>query len=314
VALFWLPKSTRIWVSHRYRAWREVHNARACDVMVLSRAKSGRTWLRAMLSRLYQQHYSLAEAQLIEFDNFHRQNAAIPTIYFTHGHYLRDRFASPGWLGAFAPRKLLFLVRHPCDVAVSQYFQSTRRASQHKVELHGVDLAASMYDSVMDSKMGLPAVIDYLNGWAPHIASYANTQLVRYEDIVRAPSELLESIVKFLGAPFSREEIDEAVEFAAFENLQRLEASNFFKNARLSPRNPDDPESFKVRRGKVAGYLDYFDERQVAAMEDRVRSQLSPVFGYSEPLDGEAASPLRRSSRRSSGATGTASADPVGAR
>jgi hypothetical protein len=69
-----------------------------------------------------------------------------------------------------------------------------------------------------------------------------------------------------------------------------------------------------VRRGKVAGYLDYFDERQVAAMEDRVRSQLSPVFGYSELLGGEAASPLQGSSRKSSGPTGAASADPVGAR
>ena len=287
MALSWLPKATRIWVSHRYRAWREVHYARACDVMVLSRAKSGRTWLRAMLSRLYQQHYSLAEAQLIEFDNFHRQNASIPTIYFTHGHYLRERFASPGWLGAFAPRKLLFLVRHPCDVAVSQYFQSTRRASQHKVELHGVDLSASMYDSVMDSGLGLPAVIDYLNGWAPHLASYANTLVVRYEDIRSQPSELLGSIVEFLEAPFTREEVDEAVAFTSFENLQRLEASNFFKSSRLSPRNPEDPDSFKVRRGKVGGYLDYFDERQLRELEARVRSQLSPMFGYSESHEGE---------------------------
>jgi hypothetical protein len=308
VALFWLPKSTRIWVSHRYRAWREVHYARACDVMVLSRAKSGRTWLRAMLSRLYQQHYSLPEAQLIEFDNFHRQNRAIPTIYFTHGHYLRARFASPGWLGEFAPRKLLFLVRHPCDVAVSEYFQSTRRGSELKAELHGVDLEASMFDTVMSPRVGVPAVIDYLNGWAPHVSSYANTKVVRYEDIMRAPREQLEAIVSFLGAPFGRDEVDEAVEFAAFENLQRLEASDFFKNSRLQPGNPDDPDSFKVRRGVVGGYRDYFDERQIRAMEDRVRSQLSPVFGYSEPFDTEL-----QSARPDAAAAGsTPSAGPAG--
>jgi hypothetical protein len=100
------------------------------------------------------------------------------------------------------------------------------------------------------------------------------------------------------------------VEFAAFENLKRLEASNFFKNSRLSPTNPDDPDSFKVRRGKVGGYLDYFDERQIAEMEDRVRSQLSPVFGYSEPLDREAPSV----DSTTAGAPGPASAAPVGAR
>jgi hypothetical protein len=250
--------------------------------MVLSRAKSGRTWLRAMLSRLYQQHYALADAQLMELDNFHRQDARVPIIYFTHGHYLRQRFASAAWRREFAPRKLLFLVRHPLDVAVSEYFQSTRRANPHKVELHGVDRAASMYDFVMTSGMGLPAIIDYLNGWAPHVTAYENAFVVRYEDIRSRPSELLRSIVEFLGAPFTKEEIEEAVEFASFENLKRLERANFFNNSRLAPADPDDPDSFKVRRGKVGGYMDYFEERQILQMEECVHSRLSPVFGYTK--------------------------------
>ena len=284
-----VPRSARVWASHRYRAWRESHDALACDVMVLSRAKSGRTWLRAMLSRLYQQHYGLAETQLIELDNFHRQDASIPVIYFTHGHYLRKRFASPTWERSFAGRKLLFLVRNPCDVAVSEYFQSTRRASAHKVELHGVDRNASMFDFVMTAPVGLPAIVDYLNAWAPVITRRPNTQVVRYEDIRRRPAELLARLVEFLGAPFSKEEVTAAVEFAAFENLKELERTNFFKNSRLAPRDPDDPDSFKVRRGKVGGYLDYFDAEQAAAMEALVTSRLDPFFGYRAAAPGESA-------------------------
>lgn len=280
MALSLVPKSARIWVSHRYRAWRESHDALACDVMVLSRAKSGRTWLRAMLSRLYQQHYGLPEAQLIEFDNFHRQEARVPVIYFTHGHYLRERFAQPRWARAFGSRKLLFLVRNPCDVAVSEYFQSTRRASAHKVELHGVDRNASMFDFVMHSPVGLPAIVDYLNGWAPVITGHPSALVVRYEDIRRRPVELLGSIVDFLEAPFSKDEVSAAVEFAAFENLKELERQNFFKNSRLTPRDPGDPDSFKVRRGKVGGYLDYFDDEQAGRMEAMVRSRLDPFFRY----------------------------------
>jgi hypothetical protein len=280
VALSLIPKSARLWASHRYRAWRESHNARACDVMVLSRAKSGRTWLRAMLSRLYQQHYSLDEAQLIEFDNFHEQNAAVPTIFFTHGHYLRERFQSAPWRQSFGDRKILFLVRNPCDVAVSEYFQSTRRASDHKVELHGVDRDASMFDFVMNAPVGLSAIVDYLNAWAPVIAGQENTLVVRYEDIRARPAELLARVVDFLGAPFSKEEVAEAVEFAAFENLKELERTNFFKNSRLTPKDADDPDSFKVRRGKVGGYTDYFDDEQIGAMEALVGSRLDPVFGY----------------------------------
>ncbi len=280
MALFPIPKPAWMWASHRYRAWRESHDARSCDVMILSRAKSGRTWLRAMLSRLYQQHYGLEEAQLIEFDSFHRQNAAIPTIYFTHGHYLRGRFASERWRAVFGNRKILFLVRHPCDVAVSEYFQSTRRASAHKVELHRVNRDVSMYDFVMQGPVGLPAIVDYLNGWAPVVGGHENALVVRYEDVRRRPSELLGSVVDFLEAPFSKDEVSEAVDFAAFENLKQLERMNFFKNSRLTPKDPDDPDSFKVRRGKVGGYVDYFDDEQIAEMEALVMTRLDPVFGY----------------------------------
>ncbi|MEE2675072.1 MAG: sulfotransferase domain-containing protein [Myxococcota bacterium] len=281
MALSLFPKPARLWASHRYRAWRESHDARGCDVMLLSRAKSGRTWLRAMLSRLYQQHYGLDEAQLIEFDNFHRQQKEVPIVYFTHGHYLRERFASESWRRSFGKRKLLFLARNPCDVAVSEYFQSTKRASVHKKELHGVDgEALSMFDFVMQAPVGLGSIVAYLNAWAPIIAAHEPSMVVRYEDIRNSPTEVLMSIVEFLEAPFSKDEVSGAVDFAAFENLKELERVNFFENTRLTPADPDDPDSFKVRRGKVGGYTDYFDAEQVEEMESVVRAGLDSGFGY----------------------------------
>ena len=281
MALSLVPKPARLWASHRYRAWRESHDARACDVMVLSRAKSGRTWLRAMLSRLYQQHYGLDEAELIEFDNFHRRNADIPILYFTHGHYLRERFRSDAWRRSFGRRKLLFLVRNPCDVAVSEYFQSTKRASARKRELHGVDgEVSSMFDFVMQAPVGLRSIVEYLNAWAPIVESHEPAMVVRYEDMRTRPEEVLISIVEFLEAPFSSQEVGAAVEFAAFDNLKELERKNFFANSRLTPVDPDDPNSFKVRRGKVGGYTDYFDSEQVASMESLVRQGLDGGFGY----------------------------------
>lgn len=280
VATSLIPKPARVWVSHRYRAWREGHDALACDAMVLSRAKSGRSWLRAMLSRLYQQRHGLDEAQLLEFDNFHEQNAEIPTFYFTHGEYLRKRFEDSEWSRSFGDRRIVFLVRNPCDVAVSEYFQSTRRASDSKVELFGVDRDASMFDFVMQGPLGLSSIVEYLNGWAPIMAARRPALVVRYEDLRANPNDGLGRVSEFLQEPFSKAEIAEAVEFAAFENLQELERKNFFNNKRLSPKNPDDPDSFKVRRGKVGGYADYFDPEQVAVMEQFVQDRLDPVFDY----------------------------------
>ncbi len=275
-----LPRSARISLTHALRGRRERRRARACDLVVLSRAKSGRTWLRAMLSRLYQRRHGLPETQLLEFDNFHRQDPAVPKILFTHGRYLADFFEASDPRSGIGEKKVIFLARHPCDVAVSEYFQSTRRARKHKLELYGVDPKSSMFDFVMTSGLGLPPIIDYLNGWERRISGHKQVRVVRYEDLCARPVETLRGIVTFFRAPFSEEEIRDAVDFASFDNLRELERRDFFGNSRLAPRDPSDPDSFKVRRGKVGGYRDYFDDAQLARMDALVRDGLSPTFGY----------------------------------
>ena len=139
-----------------------------------------------------------------------------------------------------------------------------------------------MFDFVMQAPVGLVSIVDYLNAWAPIVAAQDAAMVVRYEDLRSRPAQVLMSTVEFLEAPFSKDEVSEAVDFAAFENLKELERTNFFKNPRLTPADPDDPDSFKVRRGKVGGYTDYFDAQQVAAMDSLVREGLDPVFGYGQ--------------------------------
>jgi alcohol sulfotransferase len=47
-----------------------------------------------------------------------------------------------------------------------------------------------------------------------------------------------------------------------------------------------------VRKAKVGGYRDYFDDRQITAMQQLVSERLDPVFGYTPrpPATEEAAS------------------------
>jgi hypothetical protein len=50
--------------------------------------------------------------------------------------------------------------------------------------------------------------------------------------------------------------------------------------------------TYKVRRAKVGGYRDYFDDDQVARIEALVNSSLSPDYGYHSPAaDTAAATP-----------------------
>jgi alcohol sulfotransferase len=42
----------------------------------------------------------------------------------------------------------------------------------------------------------------------------------------------------------------------------------------------NNPDSFKVRRAKVGGYRDYFDDDQLFEIDRFVRDSLSPIYRY----------------------------------
>ena len=52
---------------------------------------------------------------------------------------------------------------------------------------------------------------------------------------------------------------------------------------RLRPGDRANPDSFKVRRGKVGGWRDYFDERQTLALDAMLAARPLPLFGYGAP-------------------------------
>ena len=85
-----------------------------------------------------------------------------------------------------------------------------------------------------------------------------------------------------MGTPGTTEEIREAVEFSSYENMKKMEQKKTFwlSGGRMVPKDRNNPNTYKVRRAKVGGYRDYFDDDQVAQIEALVNSTLSPDFGY----------------------------------
>jgi hypothetical protein len=85
-------------------------------------------------------------------------------------------------------------------------------------------------------------------------------------------------ILEFIGTPGSEDQIKDAVAFASYENMRRLEEEDAFGNKRLVPGDRGNPNSYKVRRGKVGGYRDYFSDHELTVIDDLVRSGLSPHY------------------------------------
>lgn len=287
-----LPESPRIAARMRLLSRLYAAQARRADVVVICHPKSGGTWFRVMLSRLYHVKYNLPPRRIVKSDEFHNVNPDMPRFVFTNGHYayesavqavLDDMQSRPDGI----PKKVILLARNPCDIAVSWYLQFTKRTKPFKRELISHSLRdpidrekVSMWDFAMHEELGLPALIEFHNMWERRLSGTDWGLVVRYEDLRQAPVESMRRVVSLIGAPFTDDEIRHAVEFASFDNLRELEQSGYFHNSSMALRNAKDPDTLKVRKGKVGGFRTYFTPDQVAVMEDMVRERLAPGLGY----------------------------------
>jgi len=283
--LFFLPGQKRIDIDRWLRGREENRKLELTDYVLMSWGKSGRTWLRVMMSRYYQQKYAIPEKHMLGFDNYHHMNAAVPRVFFTHGNYLRNYTGNWDDKAEFYGKKIIMLVRDPRDVAVSQFFQWKYRMKRRKKALNWYpphDAEISVFDFVMNEEAGLPCIIRFFNIWAQELPKVVASIVIRYEDMRQEPAAALHRIFNFLGTPGSDAEIQDAVDYAAYENMKKLEESNAFRSsgARLIPGRKGNPDSYKVRRAKVGGYRDYFDDEQLERIESLVAATLRPDFGY----------------------------------
>lgn len=290
-----LPAKWRVAARRKGLANLELAKAERAQLLIIGHPKSGNTWLKAMISRLYQVRHGLAANELINTDELALKIPEIPRLAASNGWYsyegaIGDALAAGAPDSPMRHKPVLLIARNPLDIAVSWYFQFTKRQSKHKQELinhsiaHPIDRhTVEMWDFVRHSDIGLPSLIDFLNTWERNLADLPHASMIRYEDLRGKTAETLRQVVNLMGETFTDEDIAGAVEWGSFDNLRALESKGFFKRGGMTLRNPDDPNSFKVRRGKVGGYRDYFSEEQAAELETLMAQTLSPSFGYGPP-------------------------------
>ena len=284
-AVFFLPEHKRIAIDRRLRGREEFRKLQKSDCVIVSYGKSGRTWLRVMLSRFYQLKHGLPDNSLIAFDNLQAKNRDIPLIFFSHDNYLKDFTGNADSKKDYYQKKVVLLVRDPRDVAVSQYFQWKHRMHPWKKRLNKYpahDSDISEYEFAMDQNVGLPKIVEFLNLWADEAGKIDQLLVVRYEDMRRDTAKVLTQILDFIGTPATPEEAQDVVNFSSMENMKKMEEKRTFRfsGSRMVPGDRKNPDSYKVRRGKVGGFSDYFDEDQVNNIEQLLQQTLQPAYGY----------------------------------
>jgi len=297
-----LPRGPRVRARYRGLLALQLAQARRSDCAIVRHPKTGGTWLRVLITRLYAARYGLPSQRVVRTDELHSLDPRVPVFLSSSGYLSWER----GWGDivtsdpVLREKKLLLLARHPGDIVVSWYIQFTKRESAFKREMMLADMrdpierdTIDRWEFIQHPEIGLPAVIDYYNYWHHKVEDLPNAMVVRYEDLRNDTAAELDRIGRFLGADFTSEHVADAVEFASFEKLREKEQSGYFDNRSLRLRNAGDPEALKVRRGKVSGYREDLTPEQSSWVDELIESRLSSSYGY-----GGGSEPVRKFRRR----------------
>jgi hypothetical protein len=250
------------------------------DVVLLRYPKSGVTWLRVMISRVYQIRLGLPDSAIVGRSGFHRLHPGIPNIFIAMDNFNLPRQTL---LQHLQKRKVIFLLRDPRDVAVSLYFHFAKRATQTERQIYSVPESVQekgVYDFVMSADFGITKVVDFMNFWFAALQHHPRAVIIRYEELRQDPEHVFEPVMKLLQPNVTQDELRAAVEFASFERMKEKEASSAYGVEILRPGMASDSDSYKVRRGKVGGYADYFSETEKAGIDSLVRRELNSDLGY----------------------------------
>ena len=278
-----LPDGPRIALRRFLRHHKERHRLARADFSVIAHPKSGSTWLRFQLARLYQRRFGLPESLLPRLETYHSLNPAVPVLHMAGYEYMKHVVAAPEPAAELESKAAVVMVRHPIDIIVSLYFHIQKHALRERKLFNDwpLDLSGtSMMDFALRSHWGLRETISFYNNCARHMTHMRRVKIVRYEDMRGDAVGALKDIVAFAGGKFTDDDIAEAVSFTSFEKMREAEKNNTFASTRLRPGDPRDSDSFKVRRGKAYGYRDYFSAAESQLLDEIVERELDPVYAY----------------------------------
>lgn len=199
------------------------------------------------------------------------------SIAYVHGdavpkkgrHFKKMTFDLP----QLKDRKIIFLMRDPRDTVVSAYYDALHR---DKIFDKG------MTQFIKHPRFGIQKVLRF------HQICYENRSLVAqnitltYEELKDSTDAEMQRVMGFLDWDVSDEKLHETIEFCSFKNMKEMEETGKFKDNRydyaLSPGNVLQPDSYKVRKGKVGGYMEELSKEDLNYCNEMMEKYPSPFY------------------------------------
>jgi hypothetical protein len=235
----------------------------ANDVFLASYPKSGNTWLKFLLCQLATKaevDFQTAEELLPGIGHQQHSKGILPSsgrLIKTHEPY-RSEY-----------RKAILLVRDGRDVLVSYYYHNVRVGR----------LTGEFGDSL---PILLEGKTDFYGSWHDYVHSWLDSKvyqngdvcLVRYEDCLSTPNEVLERICGYLGITATSAEIQAAIDANTADKMRAKEAAG--DDSIVKHKKP----VFFVRKASKGNWRDYFSPEQHDLFMQKAGSAMKRL-GYS---------------------------------
>jgi len=238
------------------------------DVFLTSYPRSGNTWCRFLLGNLVYHQDPMTFLNL---------ESRIPDMYVHSDREMRN-LPRPRMIKShecFDPRykKIVYIVRDPRDVAVSNYHWEMKKGS---------------FDDQFPLAKFVPLWMDSeywprLGSWSDHITSWLSTRegtknflVLRYEDLQRNPTVELAKVAPLLGVDPTPERLKNAVERSSADRMREMEKTQGGKWVQTKYTRQDKPF---VRKASSGNWRSVLPQEPVALLEEKW-GHLMTRFGY----------------------------------
>lgn len=205
------------------------------EFIVVSFPKSGRTWLRVMLS-------DLGVHPIYDHVNSKFSMKVTPRS-IRHG------------ISSLFNNKIIFLRRDPKDVIVSAYFYYKYNKTAHTMDFQ---------DYIRSEETGIERIYSFNNYYLKHKNKFSAFLDIEYEEMHINTIGTVQSCLEFMGTHhISTKKISEVVDAHNFSKMQKNELSGelhekYGKSMFSVPKN-QDVKALKVRKGQVGDHKIYMN-------------------------------------------------------
>lgn len=230
---------------------------------IISYPKSGRTWLRLMIGTVLCEQFALDQNLILQIDQLTQQAKRLRTVFTHDDSALGDtyNYRELNWdKSNYANQKVIFLVRDPRDVLVSSYFQV-------KIKLNRFD--GTLSEFIRHDRWGINKILTFYKIWSENQNTPYKFLLIRYEDMHQDTAGVLRSVLNFMEIPDIPDSLlIKAVEDCKINKLRKAVVSGQYDQVEgassvLKEIDKNNPESYKFRKGKVKGYVDYLSPEDI---------------------------------------------------